>query len=351
MAVAIVLIVTVAAVVYWVYERSLIYTDDAQVNSYVYRVASKVGGIVAGVYVRNFEEVRKGEVLVKIDPTDYKNALEALSNERESISHHIAALREEMKAVTSEAVSKIKVLRSQLEAEHSLLKAYKVDLHKSFLDLERYRRLFESRAVSRNTLELENQAYANKFARVKAQERKIESTEAQIKGVMSYRYKVAEILAQMRSLRSELKSVVNKLNIARDNLKHTVIRAPVSGEITQKSVEPGEVIQPTQTLMMVVPLSKSWVVANFKETELHKIKIGDKAKIHVDAYPDATFLGTVVSFDAGTGDRFSLLPPQNATGNYIKVVQRVPVKIKLRPYDHKRYILRVGLNCEVTIEK
>ncbi len=283
--IASVVVITIACIVYWIYTRNLVTTDDAHVDSHIYYVSPKVGGLIKAVYVE---------------------------------------------------------ASAQLES-------YSVNLKKAQLDLKRYQDLYNQKVVSANEFEIENQKYHAAKAVYEAQQKSIQSLESQIASVSSYTYQVSKINEQIKSYENQLKSLKNQINIAQNNLKHTNIIAPTDGIVTQKSIEKGQYVQPGQTLLMVVPLKVAWVNANFKETQMHRIKIGDKATVTIDAYPGVKFEGYVKDIDAGTGDRFSLLPPQNASGNYIKIVQRVPVRIELLPYNYTKYPLRVGLNCEVEV--
>lgn len=347
--IASVVVVTIALIVYWIYTRNQITTDDAQVDSHIYYLSPKVGGLIKSVYVDNFFHVKKGELLVKIDPVDYENQLKSLTHQYNATLDTIASLKQESLSIQKSSTGQIGSLEENINAASAQLESYKVNLNKAQLDLKRYQNLYNQKVVSVNELEIENQKYHAALSAFEAQQRTIQSLQSQIASVSSYTYQVAKINEQIKSYENQLKSLKNQINIAQNNLKHTNIIAPVDGIVTQKNIEPGQYVQPGQTLLMVVPLRVAWVNANFKENQIHKIKIGDKATVTIDAYPGVEFKGYVKDIDAGTGDRFSLLPPQNASGNYIKIVQRVPVRIELYPYDYKKYPLRVGLNCEVTV--
>lgn len=344
-----VVIITLAGIVYWMYSRYLVSTDDAHVDSHVYYMSPKVGGLIKAVYVDNFYHVKKGQLLVKIDPVDYLNQLKSLQHNYNATLDTIQSLKQKSKAIEVSSDASIGSLQSNINAANAQLQSYNVDLKKANLDLKRYENLYNKGVVSKNELEIENQIYHSSLAKAQAQQKQIQALESQIAGVLSYKNQIAEINQQIKSYQNQLKSIQNQINIAQNNLKHTNIIAPVDGIVTQKNIEPGQYVQPGQTLLMVVPLRQAWVNANFKETQIHRIKIGDKATVTIDAYPGVAFKGYVKDIDAGTGDRFSLLPPQNASGNYIKIVQRVPVRIELLPYNYKKYPLRVGLNCEVTV--
>lgn len=347
--IASVVIITIACIIYWIYTRNLVTTDDAHVDSHIYYLSPKVGGLIKDVYIDNFYHVKKGELLVKIDPTDYKNQLESLIHQYNATIDTIASLKQEALSIQKSSTGQIGSLEENIKAAQSQLDSYAVNLRKAQLDLKRYENLYNQKVVSPNELEIENQKYHAALSAYQAQQKNIQALQSQIAGISSYTYQVAKINQQIKSYENQLKSLKNQINIAQNNLYHTNIIAPIDGIVTQKNIEVGQYVQPGQTLLMVVPLRAAWVNANFKETQMHRIRIGDKATVTIDAYPGVEFKGYVKDIDAGTGDRFSLLPPQNASGNYIKIVQRVPVRIELYPYDYKKYPLRVGLNCEVTV--
>jgi membrane fusion protein (multidrug efflux system) len=347
--ISIVILITLGAIAYWIYSRSIISTSDAHVDSHIYYMSPKVGGLIKKVYVDNFYHVKKGQILVKIDPIDYKNQLKSLEHQYNATENTILSLGQKSIAIQTSSSAQISTLQNNINAQKALLESYNVNLHKAYLDLKRYQNLYKHAVISKNRLEIENQLYHAALSKVQAQQKQISATSTQISGVLSYKNQVAEIYAQIAAYNNQLKGLQNQINIAKNNLKHTDIISPINGIITQKNVEPGQDVQPGQMLLMVVPLKPAWINANFKETDMYEIKPGEKATVNVDAYPGIKFKGYVEDIDAGTGDRFSLLPPENAAGNYIKIVQRVPVRIKLYPYDYKKYPLRVGLNCEVTI--
>ncbi len=347
--IASVVVITIVCIIYWIYTRNLVTTNDAHVDSHIYYVSPKVGGLIKAVYVNNFDHVKGGQLLVKIDPVDYKNQLKSLLHHYNATKDTRTSLKQEELFIQKSSLGQIGSLQQNIDAAYAQLESYKVNLNKAQLDLKRYQNLYKQNVISAIKLEIENQTYHAAKAAYESQQKTIQSLESQIASVSSYTYQVSKINEQIKSYENQLKSLKNQINIAQNNLQHTNIIAPTHGIVTQKSIEKGQYVQPGQTLLMLVPLNVAWVNANFKETQIHRIKIGDKATITIDAYPGVKFEGYVKDIDAGTGDKFSLLPPQNASGNYIKIVQRVPVRIDLLPYDYKKYPLRVGLNCEVEV--
>jgi membrane fusion protein (multidrug efflux system) len=207
--------------------------------------------------------------------------------------------------------------------------------------------------------------------RLGAIEKEVQQTEAEVASrvlaIEQSRQRVAEVrgtlgraesqqqtvsvkIAELARAEALLRSAQADLSVTELNLEHTVVRAPSDGVVSKRSVEVGQIVQPGQPLLALVPLADVWVIANFKETQLTKIRPGQRAEVRIDSFPDTTFVGAVNSISAGTGSRFSLLPPENATGNWVKVVQRVPVKILL---DGKTIgnpqPLRAGMSATVTV--
>jgi membrane fusion protein, multidrug efflux system len=245
-------------------------------------------------------------------------------------------------------------------------------------DLERMQALMKNDYVSRRehddavaALEAADAALEAVRRRLNAIEREVQQTEAEVAsrvlGTEQARQRVAEVRGTLARAESQQQTVSVKtaelaraeallraaqadLAVTELNLEHCVVRAPIDGVVAKRSVEVGQIVQPGQPLLALVPLDDVWVIANFKETQLTRIRPGQRAEIRVDSFPGAAFAGTVNSISAGTGSRFSLLPPENATGNWVKVVQRVPVKILLDAKSRgNQQPLRAGMSAVVTV--
>ncbi|HXN06672.1 MAG TPA: HlyD family secretion protein [Nitrospiria bacterium] len=293
-------------------------TDDAQIEGDIYPIIPKISGYVINVPVRDNQDVKKGDLLLEIDPVDFEN------------------WRVEARAALEAARASYQAASSQVQQFESEAESGRVNLKKSARDLTRYQALADKEEISRQQLEEAERVNASNQAKLGALERQIEATRAQVK-LMSAR--IAEAAANLKN--TELQ------------VGYTRITSPVSGKISKKSIQPGQWVQPGQSMMAVVPLSDVWVVANYKETQLTHMRPGQEAIIRVDTYPGKLFHGKIESIAPGTGARFSLLPTENATGNFVKVVQRVPVKIVISADDLKAYpeaILRPGMNVAVQID-
>lgn len=313
------LVAGIASIIWFLWSANRITTDNAFVEGTIHPVASKVPGLVMKVHVVENQRVKKGDLLVELDPTDYQV--------RESAAR--AALELAMND-TSGDEPRIRAMEAEVAQARSRLAQAEIDL-------ARYRRLAERDVVPLESVEkLET---ARNIERERLAER--EATLARIR---------AELGATGESgkkARIDLRR--SDLDDARLKLSYTRIVAPADGYVTRKGVEVGAYIQPGQPLMTVVDLDHAWVTANYKERQLTHVKPGDPVTFTVDTYPGITFQGKVESIMAGTGAAFSLFPPENATGNYVKVVQRIPVRISIDSRSDPLHTLRVGMSIVPTI--
>jgi membrane fusion protein (multidrug efflux system) len=279
-------------------------TDDAFIEGHVTPIAPQVPGRVVRVCIQDNQEVSRATVLLEIDARDYEARLaEARAN--------LAAA----KSLLEQANAQLSVDQARVGQEKASVTAAEAEAVRAQADLKRYQAV-ESRAVSRSQIDLaETQAQAA-MAQVEVARNRLLGAEAQV-GLSKASIQTAAAQVQQREA-----AIVQ----AELNLSYTRVTAPEGGRVTRRAVEQGAYVQPGQALMAVVP-RPYWIVANFKETQLTHMRAGQPVEIKVDAYPGRRFQGHVESIQAGSGARFSLFPPENATGNYIKVVQRVPVKI------------------------
>jgi membrane fusion protein (multidrug efflux system) len=259
-------------VAYFILNFNLVTTDDAYIEGRIHSIASKISGTVKAVNVEDNRIVRKGDILVEIDPMDYE----------------------------------LKVNEAQAN-----LDIRKASFEQASRDNERADALYKQEVYSK-------ERYENALTTYNLAKAQVEAADAQLK-------------------------------IAQRNLEYTKIYAPTDGYVTKKSVEIGNQIQAGQPLMAVIALDDIWVVANYKETQLKKVRPGQPVAIKIDTYPGKVFTGKVDSVMAGTGAVFSLFPPENALGNYVKVVQRIPVKIVFDKATDDRHVLRIGMSCVPTI--
>lgn len=327
---------------YLSYKATHITTDDAYIDGNVHTIASKVPGTVKAVHVKSNQFVKKGDILVELDTADYdvkiKETQSGFNAEKAKISE-IAAKVEVSKKQLSEQQAKVAAIKAVLELQ-------KANLEQAENDIKRAESLFNKGAISKERYEKTATAHKVALAQVKVETEGLKNAELAAEA-RSAAIKQAEAekttqLSKMRQKDAQLKESELKFG-------YTKIYASVDGYVTKKSVEVGNQIQPGQPLMAVVPLDGIYVTANYKETQLGKVKPGQKVEIKVDTYSGRKFTGRVESIMAGSGAAFSLFPPENATGNFVKVVQRIPVKILLDKNADPQHVLRIGMSVEPTV--
>jgi membrane fusion protein, multidrug efflux system len=366
-------------------------TDDAQVDGHITPIASKIYGRVGQVLVLDNQPVKAGQVLVKIDPRDYQASLEqakaqlALAeSDAQSAGVDVPRTRENVASGTSNADAQLAGATADLQtaqvtydqARTSDLAYAQANIDKSRAnaelgqaDLARYKPLLDKGEISKQQYDAAKANADATASALKADQEKLAQAQRSVDIAKSQlaaaAARVDQAKAGVASAHADFKQVSMRasdaqgkvakvqeaqamLQAAELNLSYTDIVSPVDGVVTHKQVEPGQIVQQGQGLLVVVPLQDVWVTANFKETQLRKMKAGQKAEVHVDTY-GKTFPGHVDSIAGATGAVLSLLPPENATGNYVKVVQRIPVKIVLDPIPPDQAILRPGMNVDATV--
>jgi membrane fusion protein (multidrug efflux system) len=324
------------------YKAVHITTDDAFVDGHIHTIASKIPGTVKDVFVVDNQLVKKGDLLAEIDPVDYEVRVDETSSSLGAEQARLAEIAARVEA----AKQQLAELRAGIEAARANLELQEANFGQADRDERRAAALFATDAFSKERYEKTKTAYEVSIAQVKAAREQLR--QAQL-AVETQKAVVRQIEATGGSQQSTIRQKAAQLDTARLNYGYTKIYAPADGYITKKSVERGNQVQAGQPLMAVTGLNDIWVIANYKETELKKIKPAQKVTIKVDTYPDRVFRGTVESIMAGTGSVFSLFPPENATGQYVKVVQRIPVKIVFDRDADAGHVLRIGMSVEPTV--
>lgn len=418
-------IVLVAGLIYgltrYFHARAHESTDDAFIESNVVQVSPKVAANVVRVLVSDNQVVKKGDLLVELDPRDYETRLQqaramlqAAIARREQARSNTSLTRVTTAATVSQAASGVGTARANAEATRSVAaarrsnydqagagiqtaaanaeqarseaRAAEAQAARDKADVERYGQLYEKDEVSRQRFDQAIAAARTSEAQAEAARKRVAANEAQVAqaraaqntAASDYRQSVAQISAaesqigeargrladanaapervrvsttQVNSAEAEIAQAQAQAAQAELDLSYTKIYAPEAGRVTRKAVDEGQLVGVGQSLMGIV-YGDVWITANYKETQLNKMRIGQPVEIKVDAYPDRTFRGHVESFQSGTGSRFSLLPPENATGNYVKVVQRVPVKILFDEQPDDAHLLAPGMSVipEVNID-
>ena len=366
-------------------------TDDAQVEGHITQLATRVGGTVVEVSVADNQHVEAGTVVARIDPRDYQVAVDraraeladaeaaaaaagtgvpiAVVSTRTDVSQATGGV-EEAQAGIGVADSQVESAKSQLVAAQARLREREATATKNAKDVERLKPLVAKEEISQQQFDAtvatsdasraaadaaKSEIAAAETAIATAQQRAVQAraavarAEATLQTTKTAPEQIQAMRARASAAEARVKQMKAALAQAEINLERTTVKAPSAGTVSRKTVEVGQVIQPGQPLMAVIPLENVWITANFKETQLKSMRSGQKVTVKVDAYGGREYQGHIDSIAAATGARFSMLPPENATGNFVKVVQRVPVKIVLDPGQDPDHQLRPGLSVVPTV--
>lgn len=318
-------------------------TDNAQLDATIISVRSAVSGFVTDVRFKDNQAVKKGDTLALIDDKDYKAKVMQAKAALESAEAQTGISRSTASAATQSANAS----SSNSAAMQSGIDAAKARLSQSNKDLARAEKMFADGAVTQQQLE-------SLRTQVVSAQAQLDMASSQYRGAVSQatgsKSSAAAQQGQVNVSAALVQQRKAELELAETQLKNTAIIAPFDGIVSKKAIEVGQLIQFGQPVCSAIENNNMWVTANFKETQLEKIKVGEHAEVSLDAYPDLKLEGTVESIGGATGAKFSLIPPDNATGNFVKVTQRVLVKIKLDKVNNNSYMLSPGLSSFVDIE-
>jgi membrane fusion protein (multidrug efflux system) len=365
-------------------------TDDAQLDARITQIAARVGGTVARVAVEDNQIVEPGTVLVELDPRDYQIAVDKARAELADAEAGAVAAQSSVPITSTTAASNVtsarggiaqaaggvaaaerelEAARARLVTTQARVREAEANAAKAARDVERLRGLLAKDEVSQQQFEsVSGAAEAQKAAADSARSQVVEAeagirvaesklvqarageqqSQAELRTAQTGPSQVAATKARASSAEARVQQARATLAQAELNLQYVSVKAPAKGVVSKKSINVGQVVQPGQPLMAIVQTDDIWVTANFKETQLKDVRPGQRARISVDAY-GRSYNGKVASIAGATGARFSLLPPENATGNFVKVVQRIPVKIVLDPGQDPEHLLRPGMSVEPTV--
>ena len=318
---AVVAVAALAYGAYWLFSaRFYESTDDAYVASDVVQITSEVPGTVLGVHVDDTQHVDQGQALIELDPADAKVRVAAAE------------------ADLARAVRQVRGLYAQADQLRAQVSARSIELKQAEDDYSRRATLVSDGAVSGEEIAHSRDAITRVKSALEGARQQLDATTTQIEGTTI-------------STHPEVLAAAAKYHDAALALRRTTIASPINGVIAKRAVQLGQRIAPGTPLMAIVPLDDVWVDANFKEGQLRDVRVGQPVTVHADLYGgDAEYHGKVVGVSAGSGSAFALLPAQNASGNWIKVVQRLPVRIALDPEDVKKHPLRIGLSMSAEID-
>jgi membrane fusion protein (multidrug efflux system) len=318
----------------WWWGLSHVSTDNAQVEGHIVPVLAKAGGFVAEVKVDDHQMVKSGDLLARIDDRDYRARLAQAEADLE-----LAVANAGREGQTGQAGAQVAAARAAAAAARSGIEQAIANADKAQKDLDRVRPLVEKKMLSPQALDAAEATARAALAQVKVSRESAASAGEQ----------VTAFGAALRAALAKVESARAARDLAAIQLADTRVIAPASGIVSNKNMEPGQLVAAGQPLLSLVPLIDIWIVANMKETDLRDVKPGAVVDVEVDAYPGYAVEGVVTSVGPATGARFSLLPPDNATGNFTKVVQRVPVRIRVKQSDDPLRPLRPGMSVYVTI--
>jgi membrane fusion protein (multidrug efflux system) len=316
-----------AGTAYWWWSSLSVSTDDAQIDGSIHQIAAQVSGRVIAVPVDDNQHVKKGETLVELDPRDYQVKLDQAIAQKASAEAQVA-----------DAQAQLGLRQAGRDQSASNVQMEEANLLQAKQDFDRYSKI-DPHAITRQQLDQATAALHAGQARLDANRHAVKAADAQVKQAE------AAVLSAQAAVANADAGVEN----ARLQLSYVRITAPVDGSVTQKKVEIGNYISPGQMLMNVVA-DDTWITANFKETQLAGLHPGAHVSVTVDAYPGVTFDAHIESIQRGTGGVFSTLPTENATGNYVKVVQRVPVKIVFDHLDATKYPMSLGMSVNPVVK-
>jgi membrane fusion protein (multidrug efflux system) len=366
----VVVLAGIAALTYWLYARQWEETDDAFIDGNIMPVGTKVAGVIQTIHVNDNQVVNAGDVLAEIDARDLeakleqaKATLESARAEAEAARANVNLIRANTAAMLTQgqagvelAIAGVDTAQSQVASAEADVASAQAEATRRAADEKRYASL-DARAVAQTQLDASRAADDSAQAQLLAAHKRVATATAGVseakakvanaQGVLAAaqtgEQQVAATEAKARFAQAQVGLAQAQLDAATLDLSYTIIKAPVSGRVTRKNIQPGQYLEVGQTLLAVVP-QDFWITANFKETQLAHMRVGQAVEIHVDTFPERTFHGRIESFQAGTGARFSLLPAENATGNYVKVVQRVPVKIIFEKGDQAGDLVGLGMS-------
>ena len=319
-------------------------TDDAQIEKNMSPIIPRVTGYITKVYVKDNDFVKKGDTLFVIDDKDYVVRVEEAKAALAAAEGSFAVA----KADVGSAAANVSVSEANVQSSKGNIEAAKVRLWRATNDFERYENLYKNHSITKQQFEQAQAAKQEAEAQLNVLQQQQAASNYQKNAIISksnVSNKQTEVAA------ANIEKAKAALDAAKLNLDYTVVTAAVDGQVSTIDLQPGQLVAPGQALFYVINNNETWVVANFKETQLNKMTEGQKVVVKVDAYPDTEFEGVLTSFSPATGSRFSLLPPDNATGNFVKTVQRLPVKISLTENNDKVKVklLRPGMNVEVDV--
>ncbi len=334
-AIAVVVVVVLVIIWYVMFERGRVSTDDAYTDGRAIGMSAKISGYVSKLAVTDNQFVRAGDLLIEIDPRDYRNALDSAVGQQAQVRAQLDSARLNVQVARTAQPSELVSALSNLETARA-------NYARAHADAERERQV-DPRATTQTQVDQASE-------QERAAQMQVRDAEAHVRTARLAPQNIAIAEAQVRALEAQLTSAEAQVQQSELNLGYAQLRAPQDGRITKRAVEMGDFVQPGQALLELVT-PEVWVTANFKESQLSDMRPGQPVKISVDAYPQLRLHGHVDSVQMGSGSRFTAFPSENATGNFVKIVQRVPVKILIDSGLPQDRTLPLGLSVNPTVDE
>jgi membrane fusion protein (multidrug efflux system) len=332
-------------------------TENSQLECNIVPIAPRIQGYVDVIYVKENQRVKKGDTILKLDDRDLKIHLQQAIINAKSAGANVSVVKSNVTSAdaSASAVStSIITAQAGIETAKANVDAAKVRVWNATENFKRYEKLFNQTSATQAQYDA---ALAEKEAaekQVAVLEKQVQAAEAQLKVAQQQsaasRTQASGVGTQVNLAEVGIQQQQANVDYAQLQLSYAYIIAPCDGFISKKNVQVGQLVNPGQIVMSIVDDAQLWITANFKETQIENMKEGQDVEVKVDAYPDKTFKGKIESLQAATGSKFSLLPADNATGNFVKVVQRVPVRIALLDDKNDKYDLRAGMNVNVAVK-
>jgi len=355
-------VIVVGGIFIWHYYSVRESTDDAQIDGHIDPISSRVSGTVLRVQVDDNQLVKAGDVLVELDPKDYEIAVQRARADLADAEANAAAANVSVPLTSTTSSSQLTAANAgvtaaerEVDAAKARVQEAQANYNKLAADLKRVETLVQKDEVSRQQYDAAVAAAAAARATLDATQSAVAMAEGRLGQARAQAASAGTVPEQIKVTRAKANAASAQVDRYRAalaqaelNLQYTKIAAPVAGILSKRNVEPGQVVQTGQPLFSIVDLDDVYVTANFKETQLRSMHPGQKVKVRVDAY-GRDYNGTVDSIGGATGARFSLLPPENATGNYVKVVQRIPVRIRIDKGQDPERLLRPGMSVDPTV--
>jgi membrane fusion protein, multidrug efflux system len=359
-ALAVLAVAVIGGATYWWLNRGLVSTDDAFIDGNAVTLSPQVGGKVLRLLIDDNQPVKAGDLLLEIDPRDYEAARDSAKAQlarAEAAEAEASANLDLTKATTAASIASaeagLELATAALAQARAQLVSSTAEADRAGADVKRYRTLTKQDYASHQTLDQAEATARSSAAQELSDTQGVTVAQAKIDQARTAAEQIAVKAAQQLSAKADVEAARAALHTAEINLAYTKIQAPQTGYITRRQVNDGDVVDKNQILATLV-YGAPWVTANFKETQLTDMRPGQPVTIHVDAYPGVDFRGHVDSMMHGSGSHFSLLPPENATGNYVKVVQRVPVKIVFdedaATLQKDGHVLGLGMSAVPTVD-